>query len=93
MLALLSGLFVSVAGLLGATLQRKHLLSLLLMLEVIPLGLYCSLVMAIGGGMAYLCLYFLAFASCGGAIGVSLLMATARTSANDYVGSLSFNKF
>nr|YP_009353820.1 NADH dehydrogenase subunit 4L [Bryopa lata]AQZ26116.1 NADH dehydrogenase subunit 4L [Bryopa lata] len=94
MLVLICGVLTSLGGLLGMAFQRKHLLSLLLVMEVVPLGAYCSYIAASSGvGLTFMGLFLLAFSSCAGALGISLLVAVVRVSGCDYVASLNFMKF
>nr|ASY97881.1 NADH dehydrogenase subunit 4L [Miomantis caffra] len=69
--------------------KRKHLLMTLLSLEFIVLILfimmfYCVVAMM---GELYVSLFFLSFAVCEGALGLSILVSMIRTHGNDYFNS------
>nr|ASM82744.1 NADH dehydrogenase subunit 4L [Hapalopeza occipitalis] len=71
--------------------KRKHLLVTLLSLEFIVLVLfilmYYYIVMMMGE--LYLSMFFLSFAVCEGALGLSILVSMIRTHGNDFMNSLS----
>nr|UGB90514.1 NADH dehydrogenase subunit 4L [Leptomantella tonkinae] len=69
--------------------KRKHLLMTLLSLEFIVLTLFIMLyfyVMRMSGEL-YITMFFLSFAVCEGALGLSILVSMIRTHGNDYFNS------
>lgn len=75
--------------------QRKHLLSVLLLLEVLNLGLFIVLV-GVGQGLgfpSYFCLVFLTVGVCEAAVGLSLLVVVVRNWGNDLVSRFGVTKF
>nr|YP_008815686.1 NADH dehydrogenase subunit 4L [Laternula elliptica]AGZ13055.1 NADH dehydrogenase subunit 4L [Laternula elliptica]AQZ26142.1 NADH dehydrogenase subunit 4L [Laternula elliptica] len=82
------GLGLVVTAVIGVSLQLEHLLCSLLLLEVIPLGLYCLTV----GLDSFLCLFLLALSACEAAVGLAVLVASARAVGSDFLDSLSVSK-
>nr|YP_010693429.1 NADH dehydrogenase subunit 4L [Gonopsimorpha nigrosignata]WCB99311.1 NADH dehydrogenase subunit 4L [Gonopsimorpha nigrosignata] len=70
---------------------RKHLLISLLSLEFMVLFsfMFLFLLMLQFGYELYLCLLFLVFSVCEGALGLSILVKLVRTQGNDYLSSMS----
>nr|ASY98180.1 NADH dehydrogenase subunit 4L [Odontomantis sp. JZ-2017] len=69
--------------------KRKHLLMTLLSLEFIVLILFIILyhyVMLMNGEL-YITMFFLSFAVCEGALGLSILVSMIRTYGNDFFNS------
>nr|UAJ48123.1 NADH dehydrogenase subunit 4L [Creobroter sp.] len=69
--------------------KRKHLLMTLLSLEFIILVLFIMLyyyTMMMSGEL-YMTMFFLSFAVCEGALGLSILVSMIRTHGNDYFNS------
>uniref|UniRef100_UPI0030011A78 NADH dehydrogenase subunit 4L n=1 Tax=Gonypeta brunneri TaxID=2909294 RepID=UPI0030011A78 len=69
--------------------KRKHLLVTLLSLEFIVLILFILLyyyVMLMSGEL-YITMFFMSFAVCEGALGLSILVSMIRTHGNDYFNS------
>nr|YP_009945222.1 NADH dehydrogenase subunit 4L [Pliacanthopus bimaculatus]ASY97908.1 NADH dehydrogenase subunit 4L [Miromantis yunnanensis]QOE17729.1 NADH dehydrogenase subunit 4L [Pliacanthopus bimaculatus] len=81
--------FMFFCGLWSFSSKRKHLLVTLLSLEFIVLilfiMLYCYVVMVYSE--LYLTMFFMSFAVCEGALGLSILVAMIRTHGNDYFTS------
>nr|QVL28865.1 NADH dehydrogenase subunit 4L [Pandalus prensor] len=70
---------------------RKHLLSTLLSLEYIMLSIFWLLTVSIVslGGDCFFLLFFLALASCEGALGLGLLVSIVRSHGNDNFSSFN----
>lgn len=83
--------FLVIRGFLSFVSSRKHTLNILLSLEFIVLGLIIGLVSIFMGVEieSYFVLYFLTFAACEGALGLSILVALIRTHGTDFF--YSFN--
>nr|YP_010352876.1 NADH dehydrogenase subunit 4L [Tropostreptus hamatus]UOF70190.1 NADH dehydrogenase subunit 4L [Tropostreptus hamatus] len=78
--------FLVLSGFFSFVSTRKHVLNMLLSLEFIMLGLVVGLV---GVFMeveveSYFVLYFLTFAACEGALGLSIVVALIRTHGSDF---------
>lgn len=87
---LVTFLFIFFSGLLVFTLNRKHLLLILLRLESCVVALYTGLFFLLGN-MDYeffFLIIFLTIRVCEGALGLSLLVLMVRVHGNDFV--LSF---
>nr|ASY98076.1 NADH dehydrogenase subunit 4L [Brunneria borealis] len=71
--------------------KRKHLLMTLLSLEFIVLILFIIIYYYVVMMMGELCLtmFFLSFAVCEGALGLSILVSMIRTYGNDYFNSFN----
>nr|ASY97946.1 NADH dehydrogenase subunit 4L [Parasphendale agrionina] len=69
--------------------KRKHLLMTLLSLEFIVLVLFMILYnyIIMMSGELYITMFFLSFAVCEGALGLSILVSMIRTYGNDYFNS------
>ena len=81
--------FIFFCGLWVFSSKRKHLLITLLRLEFIVLILFIILyyyVLIIRGEL-YITIFFLSFAVCEGALGLSILVSIIRTHGNDYFNS------
>nr|QXT45665.1 NADH dehydrogenase subunit 4L [Cinygmina furcata] len=83
-LVMFCGVFVFISN-------RKHLLATLLSLEFIVLAIYSLLFLylIIMGLEMYFTMFFLTFAVCEGALGLSILVSMIRTHGNDYFQSFS----
>nr|QDO72160.1 NADH dehydrogenase subunit 4L [Pandalus japonicus] len=70
---------------------RKHLLNTLLSLEFVMLSIFWLLTMSIAslGGDCFFVLFFLALASCEGALGLGLLISIVRSHGNDNFSSFN----
>nr|ALO71115.1 NADH deshydrogenase subunit 4L [Pselaphinae sp. 10 EF-2015] len=73
------------------SLKRKHLLLLLLSLELIVLSLYINMFfMLMEFGLEfYMLMIFLIMSVCEGVLGLSLLVYLVRTHSSDYMSSLN----
>uniref|UniRef100_UPI0030036AED NADH dehydrogenase subunit 4L n=1 Tax=Amantis wuzhishana TaxID=2908853 RepID=UPI0030036AED len=69
--------------------KRKHLLVTLLSLEFIVLTLFILLYyyLMMMTGELYMTMFFLSFAVCEGALGLSILVSMIRTHGNDFFNS------
>nr|AVE15604.1 NADH dehydrogenase subunit 4L [Theopropus elegans] len=69
--------------------KRKHLLMTLLSLEFIVLILFIIIYyyVVMMNSELYLTMFFLSFAVCEGALGLSILVSMIRTHGNDYFNS------
>nr|YP_010895310.1 NADH dehydrogenase subunit 4L [Verrallia virginica]WJW73901.1 NADH dehydrogenase subunit 4L [Verrallia virginica] len=78
------GLFVFVSS-------RKHLLSMLLILEFIVLVLFMFIFMFLNvyNLESYFLMVFLTFSVCEGSLGLSILVSMIRTHGNDYFQSFN----
>nr|UUF67485.1 NADH dehydrogenase subunit 4L [Statilia sp.] len=83
--------FMFFCGLWVFSSKRKHLLITLLSLEFIVLILFIILYnyLMMMSGELYLTMFFLSFAVCEGALGLSILVSMIRTHGNDYFNSFS----
>nr|YP_010352980.1 NADH dehydrogenase subunit 4L [Tropostreptus austerus]UOF70463.1 NADH dehydrogenase subunit 4L [Tropostreptus austerus] len=83
--------FLFISGFLSFVSVRKHILNMLLSLEFIMLGLIVGLINVFMGvePESYFILYFLTFAACEGALGLSVVVALIRTHGSDFF--YSFN--
>uniref|UniRef100_UPI003000FC07 NADH dehydrogenase subunit 4L n=1 Tax=Pseudempusa pinnapavonis TaxID=1661850 RepID=UPI003000FC07 len=82
--------FMFICGLWTFTSKRKHLLVTLLSLEFIVLVLFIILYkfVVMSSSELYVTMFFLSFAVCEGALGLSILVSMIRTHGNDYFNSL-----
>nr|YP_011035818.1 NADH dehydrogenase subunit 4L [Plaxiphora tricolor]WRI60248.1 NADH dehydrogenase subunit 4L [Plaxiphora tricolor] len=88
------GVMVSLSSVVSLCLQRKHLLNILLILELLMLSLFL-LLMCMGngfGGEGLMVFILLVFGACEASIGLSMLVILIRAYGNDYVSSLVINK-
>nr|AWV83207.1 NADH dehydrogenase subunit 4L [Cryptotympana facialis] len=80
-----------VSGLISLSMNRKHLMTSLLSLEMMILGLFCSfsyILMFMYIDM-FMLLIFLTFSVCEGVMGLSCLIVLIRSHGNDYLLSMS----
>nr|YP_010352954.1 NADH dehydrogenase subunit 4L [Tropostreptus severus]UOF70385.1 NADH dehydrogenase subunit 4L [Tropostreptus severus] len=79
-------LFLVISGFFSFISVRKHILNMLLSLEFIMLGLVVGLTGVFMGveSESYFILYFLTFAACEGALGLSIVVALIRTHGSDF---------
>nr|AML25649.1 NADH dehydrogenase subunit 4L [Staphylinidae sp. BMNH 1274706] len=84
-------MFMFVMGLLSFSMNRKHLLMMLLSLEFIVLSLYMGLFifLSIFNYEFYVSMVFLTFSVCEGVLGLSILVLLIRTHGNDYYKSFN----
>nr|YP_009926443.1 NADH dehydrogenase subunit 4L [Lysmata amboinensis]QNH68786.1 NADH dehydrogenase subunit 4L [Lysmata amboinensis] len=73
---------------------RKHLLGALISLEYVMLSVYWFMgsLLSSMGEEVFFSLFFLTFAACEGALGLSLLVCVVRSHGNDNFSSFSFLK-
>nr|UOF70398.1 NADH dehydrogenase subunit 4L [Tropostreptus sigmatospinus] len=78
--------FLVMSGFFSFVSVRKHVLNMLLSLEFIMLGLIVGLagVFMEVETESYFILYFLTFAACEGALGLSVVVALIRTHGSDF---------
>nr|YP_010352967.1 NADH dehydrogenase subunit 4L [Tropostreptus droides]UOF70450.1 NADH dehydrogenase subunit 4L [Tropostreptus droides] len=78
--------FLVMSGFFSFVSVRKHILNMLLSLEFIMLGLIVGLtgVFMEIEAESYFILYFLTFAACEGALGLSIVVALIRTHGSDF---------
>nr|ALO76834.1 NADH deshydrogenase subunit 4L [Prostomis sp. PRO01] len=82
--------FMFFSGILVFSLKRKHLLLMLLSLELIVLSIYYNLfVYLMLLNDYFFVLIFLTFSVCAGVTGLSVLVSLIRTHGNDYFQSFS----
>nr|YP_010936437.1 NADH dehydrogenase subunit 4L [Agetocera filicornis]WKW54890.1 NADH dehydrogenase subunit 4L [Agetocera filicornis] len=80
------------SGTVSFSMNRKHLLLMLLSLEFIVLALYLSIFIYLSG-MNYeffFSMIFLTMSVCEGALGLSMLVLMVRVHGNDYIMTFSF---
>lgn len=86
--------FVLVFGFLSFCLNSKHLLCLLLSLEVIIIGLFCLVVFLLcffDSELVY-SLVVLTFAACEAAVGLSVLVNIIRSHGSSHIRSLNLRR-
>lgn len=77
------GVFVAVCG---VSIKRRHLLSLLLMLEVAALSLFVGRIVGAGaGGLYELSLIIIGIRACEASVGLGMLIGFARMKGSDLV--------
>nr|AMW67965.1 NADH dehydrogenase subunit 4L [Psychopsis coelivaga] len=84
-------ILIFMSGIISYSLNRKHLLSILLSLEFMVLGLFYLLIIYL---MNYnyeyfFSMIFLVFSVCEGALGLSILVSMIRTHGNDFFQSFN----
>lgn len=81
---------IFISGLISLSINRKHLITRLLRLEIMILGLFCSFsyVLIFIYIDIYILLIFLSFRVCEGVIGLSCLIVLIRSHGNDYLLSI-----
>nr|YP_009708253.1 NADH dehydrogenase subunit 4L [Figulus binodulus]QEV84367.1 NADH dehydrogenase subunit 4L [Figulus binodulus] len=91
MIYFFSFIFMYVCGLTSFSLNREHLLMMLLSLEFIVVSLYFGLYLYMSFYLNeyYFMLVFLTLGVCEGALGLSLLVLMMRFYGNDYTNSFS----
>nr|ACA49830.1 NADH dehydrogenase subunit 4L [Phrynus sp. 1 SEM-2008] len=85
MMWMLIGLIIYVVGLMSFVSRWKHVLSVMLSLEMMMVGIYLMVVcgsLIIGGGV-WLSLIFLGMVVCEGAVGLSLIVSLVRSFGGD----------
>nr|UJG45302.1 NADH dehydrogenase subunit 4L [Cerodontha fulvipes] len=83
--------YMYLLGIIMFVTNRKHLLSMLLILEYIMLSLFYALFLFLlfKNYELYFSMVFLTFAVCEGALGLSILVSMIRTHGNDYFQSFN----
>nr|QIZ12542.1 NADH dehydrogenase subunit 4L [Tonicina zschaui] len=86
---------ISLISLVSFCLQRKHLLNSLLSLEMLTLSIFLMIMASASNSNneSILIFLFLTFAACEASLGLAMLVILIRTHGNDYVQSLSTNKY
>nr|YP_010022243.1 NADH dehydrogenase subunit 4L [Neurigona zhejiangensis]QOL12433.1 NADH dehydrogenase subunit 4L [Neurigona zhejiangensis] len=84
-------IYMFIIGLIVFVMDRKHLLSMLLSLEMIVLSLFIFLIVFLNfmGYQEFFSMVFLTFSVCEGALGLSILVSMIRTHGNDYFQTFS----
>nr|YP_009185992.1 NADH dehydrogenase subunit 4L [Sphaeridium bipustulatum]ALO70943.1 NADH deshydrogenase subunit 4L [Sphaeridium bipustulatum] len=84
-------IFMYMMGILSFSLNRKHLLMMLLNLEFIVLSLYMNLFiyLSVFSFEFYFSMIFLTISVCEGALGLSILVSLVRSHGNDYFQSFN----
>nr|YP_010036171.1 NADH dehydrogenase subunit 4L [Oberea diversipes]QQW46699.1 NADH dehydrogenase subunit 4l [Oberea diversipes] len=84
-------LLLSLSGLLVFTLKRKHLLVMLLSLELIVISIYLNMFVYFSqiNYEYFFMMFFLTMSVCEGTLGLSILVLMIRTHGNDYILSFS----
>nr|QWB85751.1 NADH dehydrogenase subunit 4L [Acanthocinus griseus] len=83
---------LSLSGMLVYSLNRKHLLVMLLSLEFIVVSMYMGLFLYFSylNYEFFFMMIFLTMSVCEGALGLSMLVLMMRMYGNDYISSFSF---
>nr|YP_010309713.1 NADH dehydrogenase subunit 4L [Cissites auriculata]UMR54830.1 NADH dehydrogenase subunit 4L [Cissites auriculata] len=91
MVYLYTGVTMFFCGLVMFSLQRKHLLSMLLSIEFMVLALYFNLFFYLSfiGNEYFFSVIFMIFSVCEGALGLSILVTMVRTHGSDYFQSFN----
>nr|AML26353.1 NADH dehydrogenase subunit 4L [Hydrophilidae sp. BMNH 1274343] len=91
MLMFFVSIFMYLMGVLSFSINRKHLLMLLLNLEFIVVSLYMNvfLYLTMYSYEFYFSMIFLTISVCEGALGLSILVSLVRTHGNDYFQSFN----
>nr|QIV24623.1 NADH dehydrogenase subunit 4L [Papunya picta] len=91
MLILCASLVMFFSGLVVFCSKRKHLLLMLLSLELVVLSLYLNifLYLSCSGGNYFVSMIFITMSVCEGALGLSMLVAMIRSWGNDYILTLN----
>lgn len=87
-------LFLCMIGLISICLNYKHLLSMLLRLEIIMMGLFCLSVVSLSylGTEAYCSLIILTFSACEASVGLSVLVNLISSHGRSIVSSLNLSQ-
>nr|QZI85895.1 NADH dehydrogenase subunit 4L [Agapanthia amurensis] len=82
---------MSLSGMIAFTLNRKHLLSMLLSLEFIVVAVYLNLFIYFSqfSYEYFFSMIFLTMSVCEGALGLSILVSMIRNHGNDYILTFS----
>nr|AND96625.1 NADH deshydrogenase subunit 4L [Euoniticellus intermedius] len=85
-MSLLFSIFMYFMGLISFSIKRKHLLLMLLSLEIIVLSLFFNLFIYLSYYTFeyFFSMVFLTMSVCEGALGLSILVLLIRTHGNDY---------
>nr|AXS66335.1 NADH dehydrogenase subunit 4L [Cucujoidea sp. 6 KM-2017] len=88
---LISGLIMTLGGLMSFSMNRKHLLTMLLSLEFVILSLFLVMFnfLFIFNNEIYFSMIFMTLSVCEGVLGLSLLVLMIRTHGNDYFKSFN----
>nr|ATN23513.1 NADH dehydrogenase subunit 4L [Monolepta sp. EMHAU-15070824] len=83
--------FMFLSGIISFTLNRKHLLLMLLSLEFIVISLYLNLYfyLSMSNYEYFFSMIFLTMSVCEGALGLSILTLMTRVHGNDYIMTFS----
>nr|YP_010944306.1 NADH dehydrogenase subunit 4L [Acanthochitona mahensis]WLW42182.1 NADH dehydrogenase subunit 4L [Acanthochitona mahensis] len=89
------GMLSSVSALVTICLQRKHILNALLILEILMVSIFLILISLSAslhneGMMIFM---IMTLAACEASMGLALLVILIRTHGNDYMTSISLNKW
>nr|AXS65175.1 NADH dehydrogenase subunit 4L [Coleoptera sp. 12 KM-2017] len=88
---LFSFIIMVISSLLVYSLKRKHLLIMLLSLELIVVSMYLGLFYSLNqlGYECFFSLIFLTMSVCEGVLGLSILVLMIRVYGNDFISSFS----
>nr|YP_010385142.1 NADH dehydrogenase subunit 4L [Sphaeridium lunatum]UPL65152.1 NADH dehydrogenase subunit 4L [Sphaeridium lunatum] len=91
MMIFVISIFMYLMGILSFSINRKHLLVMLLNLEFIVLSLYMNLFiyLSVYSFEFYFSMIFLTISVCEGALGLSILVSLVRSHGNDYFQSFN----
>nr|AXS66187.1 NADH dehydrogenase subunit 4L [Tenebrionoidea sp. 1 KM-2017] len=83
-------LIMFLSGAVLFSIKRKHLLLMLMSLEIMVLSIYFGLFISMGSmNDLFFNMVFLTFSVCEGALGLSILVSMIRTHGNDYFESFN----
>nr|ALO76182.1 NADH deshydrogenase subunit 4L [Mylabris sp. MYL01] len=85
------GVCMFFCGFMMFSLKRKHLLLMLLSMELMVLSLFMEMIIYLGtlGNDYFFSMIFITFSVCEGALGLSILVSMIRTHGNDYFQSFN----
>nr|YP_009773435.1 NADH dehydrogenase subunit 4L [Acanthochitona avicula]QIZ12684.1 NADH dehydrogenase subunit 4L [Acanthochitona avicula] len=89
------GLLSSVSALITICLQRKHILNALIILEILMVSIFLILISLAAAlhNEGLMIFIILTLAACEASMGLAMLVILIRTHGNDYMTSISSNKW
>nr|AEP27675.1 NADH dehydrogenase subunit 4L [Byctiscus populi] len=91
MMSMIVSVFMFLSGLLSFSMKRKHLLLMLLSIEMVVVSLYMNLFifLSLNDYEYFFSMIFLSMSVCEGALGLSVLVMMIRSYGNDYMMAYS----
>nr|YP_010016886.1 NADH dehydrogenase subunit 4L [Scorpiops tibetanus]QOJ45417.1 NADH dehydrogenase subunit 4L [Scorpiops tibetanus] len=88
------GIIMFLSGLISFSFRIKHIISMLLSLEMMALGIFISLssVISLQGNENFILISFLTMVVCEGSLGLGLLVMMSRFFGNDFIKSTNLLK-